>query len=68
MGHISRIASAWSWALVKDAASRFLRPWGEYRGENLGTIDFGEPHSVSGDMAEQIANVLDGSSVEIRGI
>jgi hypothetical protein len=39
---------------------------GEYGGENLGTIDFSELISVSGDMAKQIADVPDGSSVEIR--
>lgn len=39
---------------------------GEYGGENLGTIDFRELISASGDMAKQIADVPDGSAVEIR--
>jgi hypothetical protein len=40
----------------------------KYGGENLGTIDFSELIGVSGDMAKQIADVPDGSSIEIRVI
>lgn len=38
---------------------------GEYGGENLGTIDFDELIGMSVDMAKQITDVPDGSSVKI---
>lgn len=39
---------------------------GKYSDENLGTIDFGELIGVSGDLAKQIADVPNGSSIRIR--
>ena len=41
---------------------------GEYGGDNLGTIALGELIGASGDMAKQIANEPDGSSVQMRVI
>jgi hypothetical protein len=39
---------------------------GEYGGYNLGTIGLSELIGVSGDMAKTIADVPDGTSIEMR--